>query len=323
MFQIIQLYHIEDNMKRKVLFLTFILFLQLRIWGTEFILSDSGKSILARTDSYTGVTFCFLDNYLVLFDFSRSEIFIDNEWKPLFEIQHDRDAIELSKKYGVSTVPYLDSKKKHLYIEIKDRNNEENYYCYEFFMSNNELMKIDISREHFSKIQQSLTDFWQEYPILLEDNSELQFFRKLVNVEKYEYERFFQVVQNNKIIFNFFDIIPDYEILTKPYINERKNKIVFLGCKKNESNHEDYCTVFIFSIIYDATLNDTRVRLRSEPNLSCETLGYLEKGDAVKIVDRTDEKYEIDGENWYWYQVETSDEQTGWVYGKYLDIENE
>ena len=30
MSQIIQLYHIEDNMKRKVLFLTFILFLQLR-----------------------------------------------------------------------------------------------------------------------------------------------------------------------------------------------------------------------------------------------------------------------------------------------------
>jgi hypothetical protein len=98
MFQIIQLYHIEDDMKRKVLFLTFILFLQLRIWGTEFILSDSGKSILARTDSYTGVTFCFLDNYLVLFDFSRSEILINNEWESLFDIQHDRDAIELSKQ---------------------------------------------------------------------------------------------------------------------------------------------------------------------------------------------------------------------------------
>ena len=50
---------------------------------------------------------------------------------------------------------------------------------------------------------------------------------------------------------------------------------------------------------------------------------YLEKGDAVKIVDRSDEKFEIDGESWYWYEVETTDEQTGWVYGKYLDIENE
>jgi len=55
--------------------------------------------------------------------------------------------------------------------------------------------------------------------------------------------------------------------------------------------------------------------------LSCETLGYLEKGDIVKIVDRSDEKFEIDGENWHWYQVKTTDEQTGWVYGKYLDIE--
>ena len=68
-------------------------------------------------------------------------------------------------------------------------------------------------------------------------------------------------------------------------------------------------------------MNDTLVRLRSEPNLSCETLGYLEKGYAVKIADRSDEKFEIDGESHYWYKVESENLPYGWVYGKYLDIE--
>lgn len=70
-------------------------------------------------------------------------------------------------------------------------------------------------------------------------------------------------------------------------------------------------------------INDSRVRLRSEPNLDCETVTYLNRNDAVKIKDQSDRKFEIDGEKWYWHQVETSDGKTGWVYGKYLDIEKE
>lgn len=71
----------------------------------------------------------------------------------------------------------------------------------------------------------------------------------------------------------------------------------------------------------NAVLNDTRVRLRVKPNLSCQTVTHLNKGDKVKITDRSDEIFEIDGESWYWYKVETTDLKNGWVYGKYLDIE--
>lgn len=67
-------------------------------------------------------------------------------------------------------------------------------------------------------------------------------------------------------------------------------------------------------------INDSRVRLRSEPNLQCETLLLLDKGTSVKIKDQTDNKFEIAGEKWYWYQVETASGKTGWVYGKYLDM---
>ena len=72
--------------------------------------------------------------------------------------------------------------------------------------------------------------------------------------------------------------------------------------------------------IQNAVLNDSRVRLRVKPNLSCDTWGFLNKGDAVKIKDKSEEPFIIDGESWYWYKVETDDYPDGWVYGKYLDI---
>lgn len=73
--------------------------------------------------------------------------------------------------------------------------------------------------------------------------------------------------------------------------------------------------------IQNAVLNDSRVRLRVKPNLDCETWAFLDKGLPVKIKDKSPEPYEIDGENWYWYRVDAENLPDGWVYGKYLDIE--
>ncbi len=70
-----------------------------------------------------------------------------------------------------------------------------------------------------------------------------------------------------------------------------------------------------------AKCNDSRVRLRLEPNLSCQTLGYLNTNDCVVIKDRSEEKFEINGEYWYWYKVDYPSLPDGWGYGKYLDIE--
>ena len=70
-----------------------------------------------------------------------------------------------------------------------------------------------------------------------------------------------------------------------------------------------------------AFCNDNRVRIRKQPNLNCETLGYLNKGDKVYIKGNSEKKQTIDNESWYWNQVELPDGITGWVYGKYLDIE--
>lgn len=103
-------------------------------------------------------------------------------------------------------------------------------------------------------------------------------------------------------------------------INKEKNKIAII---LDNYNSEGACALIIFDILYNATVNDLRVRLRSEPNLESQTLSYFYTGDDVKIIAQSDEKYEIDGESWYWYKVESGSYPVGWVYGKYLDIEKE
>ena len=77
-----------------------------------------------------------------------------------------------------------------------------------------------------------------------------------------------------------------------------------------------------FNVIYKGVINDFRVRVRTEPNLEGEILSLYYEGDTVEVLDRSDEKYEIDGESWHWYKVRSGSYPEGWVYGKYLDIEN-
>lgn len=68
-----------------------------------------------------------------------------------------------------------------------------------------------------------------------------------------------------------------------------------------------------------AELNDSKVRVRTEPNLSCDIWGYVNKNDLVIIKDKSADKFEIDGQSYYWYKVESEYLPDGWVYGKYLN----
>ncbi|MGI5173565.1 SH3 domain-containing protein [Treponema sp. OMZ 840] len=71
----------------------------------------------------------------------------------------------------------------------------------------------------------------------------------------------------------------------------------------------------------NAIVNDSRVRIRTEPNLNADVWGYMNKNYKVVIKDKSAEAFTIDNETWYWYKVESKNYPDGWVYGKYLDIE--
>ena len=210
-----------------------------------------------------------------------------NELHPEKHAYHDMDLVLIDKKGNVcSVLPFTfddQTASKKDYVEVS---------------ADGKYIKIYASSGYIlGHIDESLVEKYPE----LDDGSYYFIYEIVPDNTPYE---------NTEVLDFMYDLEVNEEILIE---SEFKNYSAFNVKNKEEFNEKNK----------QGIINDTRVRHRSEPNLSCETLGYLEKGDAVKIVDRSDEKFEIDGENWYWYQVKTTDEQTGWVYGKYLDIENE
>ena len=71
--------------------------------------------------------------------------------------------------------------------------------------------------------------------------------------------------------------------------------------------------------ISKAIVNDTKVRLRTEPNLESGTWAYLNTGDVVTVIDKSEEMQKIGDMEDYWYQIETVLFPDGWIYGAFLD----
>ena len=63
------------------------------------------------------------------------------------------------------------------------------------------------------------------------------------------------------------------------------------------------------------------VRVRASPNTSGEVLGYLEKGNSVKVVGKGKSKVKIGKGNDYWYKIETKSGLKCWLYGYFLDLD--
>ncbi len=72
--------------------------------------------------------------------------------------------------------------------------------------------------------------------------------------------------------------------------------------------------------VRNGKINDNLIRLRTLPNLSCDTWGHLNKNDKVVVKEKSSSATEIDGESWNWYRVSCNGFPDGWIYGKYLDF---
>jgi hypothetical protein len=69
------------------------------------------------------------------------------------------------------------------------------------------------------------------------------------------------------------------------------------------------------------TLNEGRVRIREHPTLKARTLGYLEQGERVRVLERSGYREPIDGMVAPWYRIETEDGRAGWSYGYFIDLD--
>ena len=208
-----------------------------------------------------------------------------NESHPEKHAYHDMDLVLIDKKGNVCSVFPFTFDDQTAYKED-----------YVEVSADGKYIKIFASSGYLSgHIDESLVE---KYPEL--DDGAYYFIYEIVP-DNTPYE-------NTEVLDFRYDLDVNEEILIK---SEFKDYSAF-----NVKNKEA-------SEIEQGIINDSSVRLRTEPSSDSSIILLLEKGDKVSIIRKWNYKESIDGESWYWYEVETSDGKTGWVYGKYLDIENE
>lgn len=103
---------------------------------------------------------------------------------------------------------------------------------------------------------------------------------------------------------------------TDAALNWKRTRLALAGY----NSEKNAMCVTVFAIIRDGVLNDSNVRIRSEPNTSAKVLGALMKGDIVKVHDVTNDKMVIGDTEAYWYRIKTPGGVEGWVYGAYVDL---
>ena len=62
------------------------------------------------------------------------------------------------------------------------------------------------------------------------------------------------------------------------------------------------------------------LNLRSRPSLGGSVVVQLDAGEALVVLDRSDEQETIDNVADYWYQVRTDDGDEGWVFGAFINV---
>lgn len=105
--------------------------------------------------------------------------------------------------------------------------------------------------------------------------------------------------------------------------------ILFSGCKKKNdfqnlnvlldtagSISEARTVTENFSLFGVVTVN--RLRFRTASDIHAKTIRYLDQGDILSIISKSDERVRINDVEDYWYYTEFADTK-GWVFGYYIE----
>jgi len=69
------------------------------------------------------------------------------------------------------------------------------------------------------------------------------------------------------------------------------------------------------------TITGDKVRVRTKPTTTnSETVGYVNKGDKVTILDKTSKQEKIGSMEDYWYKIEFDGSKQGWTFGHFVKI---
>ncbi|MGV7929690.1 MAG: SH3 domain-containing protein [Spirochaetota bacterium] len=70
-------------------------------------------------------------------------------------------------------------------------------------------------------------------------------------------------------------------------------------------------------------INADKVNMRAKPATNAPSLGFLEEGELVYSIEKTQEKAKIGADEYYWYKIENHKKTIGYVYGEFIYDYNE
>lgn len=306
------------NMKKILLLFTVFLLFFNNIYSFE-IRKLSERNIILKNQRVFPELYYFGNNMML----SDMKLIGNHDIIPIFDDEKDFCSKGINPfGYTILNKIYFNSNFDKFYYVVTNPEEKQILIIYEISIHENDTVeKHELSISQFEILKPHLIQFERIFKKQLLNN----YFYKGDFEKKFGkwYPYFIISDSEKKAVFDFRNYSQEF-VNGVFAINNKGNRISYITEDK-ESYVDDYHKKYLLhelAIIYDAVCNDDKVRVRTEPNLNCDTVCLINKNDAVKIKDQSDRKFEIDGEKWYWHQVETSDGKTGWVYGKYLDIEN-
>ena len=222
-------------------------------------------------------------------------------------------------KYGVIilTKMFLSKDEKHLFFFADGQREQIFFYGYEIFVDNQGSVSYKAKNEE----DINRGDMYYGYKSKSIFNTDIIEINELDMTTFTRNKKLYVESMEGDMLFDFLNFSPSLNLVYFT-INTRANKIaVSYHNEKCNTDMKERHKLVLFSIVFDGVINDTRVRLRSKPNLNSEVLGFFNRGDKLKVVDWSNEKQKIGEMEAYWYKVESKNYPDGWVYGKYLDIE--
>jgi len=163
----------------------------------------------------------------------------------------------------------------------------------------------------------------------------------------------FTIIWDDKTKTGIFNEGPEYNNITRIVVAEKRITIYFAnmsgGREKNivlefisrdlfkvisspyNSNLEYLCRIYDYAKkpIAKGIINNSRVRLRTKPELTGDVWFYLDNREKIEILGISEEKQQIGELEAYWYEVRISHDDyirntglDGWVFGAYVDVDD-
>ena len=266
----------------------------------------------------------YLKNKLLLLDNSRIDYYDNLSKISLFPRKFDWEFVDLSRNFGVGHKYFLNRQRNKLYLYLFGYWDESIFLGCQFWVDEqNQIQYEYVTKELIEREEKKVENLGRGWHKFVVGNDWYKFENGNIAQILRENETWYFCIKDmaGTVVFDSRKSLrtDTHGLFT---VNENETEIAFHLFDVTTPNikGKKLVQLVVLQLLYSAIINDNRVRLRTEPNLTSQTVAHFDSGYQVKIKDKSTEPQTIDGESWYWYNVESEEYPDGWIYGKYLDI---